>query len=290
MKITNKLNLPLPFVKFVTDGEREYQEHRYSVTELLLPTREILLNRKYAHEIEYDVSDSVPALFGTAVHKVLEDNAPVLESGIESEAEVECKFGDYTLSGRIDLLNIPELTIEDYKTCSVSKVMKKDFDDWKMQGMMYAYLVFKQKGIIIRKLKFYALMKDWSKIKQANQSEYPASAIYTWEYNISDSDYDYAETWIKGKLNDLYFAESLSDDMLPNCTDEERWYTGTKYAVYKNVGDKKAAKVFDNEDDAHAFITESCGGAGEIQVRKGEYLKCKYYCACCKFCKKGEQV
>lgn len=286
MIITNKLNLPEAFVKYANEGNREYKEHRYSVTELLLSTREILLNRKYAQYIETDVSECVPALFGTAVHQVLEGYAPVLESGVEAECSVECQFGDDVVAGRIDLLNISDSCIEDYKTCSVSKVMKEDFEDWKIQGLEYALLVFKQKGIVIRKLKFYALMKDWSKIKSATSANYPASPIYVWEYKVDDSDYDYIENWIKQRLNwiNLY----LESDSLPECTDEERWYTGTKYAVYKNVGDKKAIYIADTEEDAHSYIHSKLGAA-EIQVRKGEYLKCKYYCSCSKFCEKGDK-
>ncbi len=282
MVITNKQNLPESFIKFASDSNHEYTEHRYSVTELLLPTREILLNRKYAHEIESDVADTIPALFGTAVHSILEQCAPVLESGIEAEASVEATFGKDTVAGRIDLLNIRDAAIEDYKTCSVSKVMKQDFEDWRLQGLMYAYLAFKQKGIVIRHLKFYALMKDWSKIKSATSSNYPASAIYIWKYDIQDSDYDYAEKYIRDKLSEI------NSGVLPECSDEDRWYTGTKYAVYKNVGDKRAAYVADTEEDAHNYITNKCDGAGEIEVRKGEYLKCMYYCNCCKFCKKEE--
>lgn len=283
MKITNKLNLPEAFVKFVSDGDREYVEHRYSVTELLLSVREILLNRKYANMIEYDVSDSIPALFGTAVHQVLENYAPILESDIEAEAKVEASFGDDIVAGRVDLINMADLTIEDYKTCSVSKVMKNDFEDWKIQGLEYALLMFKRKGIIMKHLKFHALMKDWSKIKSATSTNYPSSAIFTWKYNIQDSDYDFIEKYIVNKLNAINSGE------LPMCTDEERWYTGTKYAVFKHAGDKKAAIVCDTEQEAHDYITNKCDGAGEIEVRKGEYLKCKYYCSCSKFCEKGDK-
>lgn len=284
MKLTNKLNLPEPFLIFASKNNHEYSENRYSVTELLLPIREILLNRKYADKIESDISESIPALFGTAVHSVLEENTPILNE-MFSEESVEYDFDGTVLSGRIDLLNLKNLSIEDYKTCSVSKVMKEDFEDWKMQGLMYAYLVYKTKGVIIRNLVFYALMKDWSKMKSATSSNYPSSAIYVWKYQIEDSDYDYIEKWIKLRLE--LINKYIESDTLPNCTDEERWYTGTKYAVYKHAGDKKAAIVCDSEEEAHGYIRNKCDGAGEIDVRKGEYLKCKYYCNCYKFCEKG---
>ncbi len=283
--ITNKQNLPEAFVKYASDGDRDYVPHRYSVTELLLPVREIILNRKHAHEIETDVADCIPALFGTAVHQVLENNAPVLESGIETEVSIECEFGDDVVAGRIDLLDLVKKEILDYKTCSVSKVMREDFNDWEMQNMIYSYLIFKKKDIVIRDLKDYALMKDWSKMKAATSSNYPQSPVYLFKKYMEDSDFDFIEKWIQNKLD--LINKYIDSDKLPECTDEEKWYTGTKYAVYKNVSDKRAIYVADTEEDAHNYIHNKLGAA-EIEVRKGEYLKCKLYCSCYKFCKKGE--
>lgn len=279
MIITNKLNLPEPFIVYVNKDVHEYKEHRYSVTELLLPTKEILLNRKYADKIEQDVSEMVPALFGTAVHKILENNTPIL-THYNTEMSIEMQFGEDTIAGRIDLFDTKELEIIDYKTCSVNKVMKQDFDDFKKQGLMYALGIFKKYGIITRKLKFPCLMKDWSKLKAVTSTNYPQSPVYVWEYVIDDSDYDYIEEFIIKKL------ASLNSENIPECTDEERWYTGTKYAVYKNVSDKRAIYIADTEEDAHNYIKDKLGAA-EIKVRKGEYIKCKYYCNCNKFCEKG---
>lgn len=268
--ITNKYNLPKAIVNLVK--EKEYVDNRYSVTELLAPTREILLSRLHNKEIEFDVSDTITALFGSAVHKLLEE--------ADSEnAEVKM---EYTLSDGTTIVGITdkitEDAIEDYKTCSVTKIQKSDFSDWRDQGLAYAWLRFKLTGEIKRKLRFHALMKDWSKIKSANSANYPTYPLYTWEYDISDSDYDYIEAKIKAKLKDI------KENKNPECTDEEKWYTGTKYAVYRNVGDKKAAIVCDTEEEAHGYITNKCNGAGEIEVRKGENLKCKFYCRVSKWC------
>lgn len=274
--VTNKHNLPQALVNLVQ--EKEYQENRYSVTELLGSIREILLSRRHNKEIEVEVSDIISALFGSAVHKLLEE-----ADGENAEVKMEHTRRDgITLVGIADKLS--GNAIEDYKTTSVSKVQKSDFRDWKIQGLAYAWLHFQLTGEIKRKLRFYALMKDWSKLKAASITNYPAYPLFTWEYDIQDSDYDYIEQWINERLAAVKNAESLSDDNLPECTDEERWYTGTKYAVYKNAGDKRAALVCDTEQEAHDFITNKCDGAGEIQVRKGEYLKCKYYCKVAKFC------
>lgn len=287
MKITNKLNLPEAIVNFVKKGEREYVEKEYHVTELLLPVREIILNRRHDSELEQDVSDYLPALFGTAVHEILESNTPLI-ANLYPEESISYDFMGTKVRGRIDILDLNTLTIGDYKTCSTNKIMKEDFLDWKMQGLIYALLVFKEKGIILRHLEFYALMKDWSKVKAASSSNYPASPIFVWKYDIQDSDYDFIDKWVREKLESIDQAMTSGD--LPECTDEERWYTGTKYAVYKNFDDKRAAIVCDSKDEAIGYIEKKLGGMGIVDKRLGENIKCKYYCACSKFCKKGSDT
>ena len=284
MIITNKLNLPEAFVRATSSDDHKFEPMRFSVTELLLPTKQIVLQREHFDEIKEDVADRIPAMIGTAIHALLEKLAP---ENVETESKIESQFDQFTLAGKIDCLIVDDQEIDDYKSCSVSKVMKKDFQDWLNQGLMYALLVYLKRNIIIRKFKIYALMKDWSKLKANCSADYPQSAIYVWEYNIQDSDYDYITTFIKNKFNEIQLA-MMSHNQL-ECTDEERWYTGTKYAVYKKAGDLKAAKVFDTEEEAHQFITEKCNGTGEIQVRPGEYLKCKYYCNAKEFCNQGDQ-
>lgn len=270
MRYTNKLNLPEVFNKVIKD--KEPVKNRYSVTELLKSTKEIKLTRLHWNQLETDISDSITALFGSAVHKVFEENS----DSENSEIKLELQIGEDTLVGIID--HISEDTIEDYKTTSVSKVSKKDFKEHELQIKIYAWMRFQFDGIITRKGKLYYLMKDWSKIKAASGGNYPSSAIYVHEFDIQDSDYDYAEEYVMQKIS------LIKSSYIIDCTEEERWYTGTQYAVYKNASDKKASYVTDSEEDAHSYITNKCNGAGEIQVRKGEYLKCKYYCNCNKFC------
>ena len=72
MILTNKLNLPQPFVDAATN-DHEYTEGRYSVTELLGGTCEAILKRRHDSEITEDVSQRIWAVFGTAVHKVLQE-------------------------------------------------------------------------------------------------------------------------------------------------------------------------------------------------------------------------
>lgn len=267
--ITNKLNLPQSFVNYAGSDNHEHKPNRYSVTELLKSTQEIYLSRKY--DVDTDVSEIIPALFGSAVHHILEANTVTSET-LLPEYSIECELYGITISGRIDLLNLSELTIEDYKTCSTSK---KDYEDWKLQGLIYAYLVYLTKDIKIKQLRFYAIYKDWSKIRAASSSGYPQNPVFTWTYNIDDSDFIYIDEWLKTKISDIK-NENLYCD---------KWYTGDKYAVYKSRTDKRATIVCDSEQEAHDYITNKLNGAGIIDVRKGENIKCKYYCKYCKECK-----
>lgn len=277
----NRLGLPLPFVEFAleADSKHDYEPHVYSVTELLNPIRKIALYRMHRDEIETDVSDAIPALFGTAVHAILEGKA----TGMRSEVPVSAEFKGFEVTGRIDLIDGD--AIVDYKTCSASKVQKKDFLDWETQCKCYSYLLWKTTGELIRKFRVYAIIKDWSKVKAANSPDYPQSAVYVLERTIEDSDYDYIEGYLgaKGSL----VEEALSTGILPLCADEERWKSPDKWAVYKRSTDKRAVCVCDSEEDACAAITERCGGSGIVQFRRGECVRCKHYCECAEWCEQG---
>lgn len=284
MKITNKMGLPVTFVKVAEKGDEGHipEPHKYSVTELIMPLRALLLRRQYYDAIERDVADCIPTLFGTAVHQVMQDNNPLKGDLYRCEEKIETEIGEDTLSGQIDLLDLWGMNIEDYKTCSVSKVMKEEFDDWYKQGMAYAWLVWRQRGIILKNLRFYALMKDWSKIKSTTSANYPQSAIFVWQHKIEDSDYDFIEKWIRDRLR--LINEALSSGSLPECTAGERWSSGDKWAVYKKAGDKRAAIVCDTEQEAQDYVAEK---GGSIEFRKGEDIRCKYYCDSSRFCEKG---
>jgi len=272
MKYTNKLNLPESFAKFYKSTETKIIENRYSVTELLKPTQEIILFRKHANEVSCDIAECIPALFGTAVHELLEKNAP---EGDYSEYKLEFSIFGKIIVGITDLLSQDMKIITDYKTGTTSKVSRKDFNDFYYQGMMYAFGIFLNHNVKPQKLIFPILLKDWSKIKAASSPDYPKSPIYVWKYDIKDSDYDNILDFIKNKFKEI-------DEMKMHCSDEDRWYSGTKYAVYKKKDDAKAKKIFDTIEEANAFAQEN--SCEYVQTRLGEYTKCNYYCDVRPFC------
>ena len=72
MNLTNSLNLPRPFVS-AAESDYKYTPKRYSVTALLKGTREAILQRRHDDEITQDVADMVWAVFGSAVHQILQN-------------------------------------------------------------------------------------------------------------------------------------------------------------------------------------------------------------------------
>lgn len=274
MKITNKLNLPSALVNLANDVY-EPKEKRYSVTTLLSPTRQILLGRRHFNEIEFDVSDMVWLILGTAVHKILESHD---KTGYAEMYMSKNIIDDYILTGKMDLYNEVDFSIEDYKTASVWKVINKDFEDWRKQGLMYAYL----SGKYVDKLRFHAILKDWTaNEKRKRGEEYPEHSIWTWEYKVTTQDMIEIEQFIKSKFEDLIRSEQYSDGMLPPCSQEERWNAGSKFVVMKK-GQVRAVRVLDTEQEANDYLKNK--GGDYIVERKGEDRKCRDYCDVNKFC------
>lgn len=285
MLITNKYNLPQALVDLVQSDEHEYNRFNFGVTTILKPVREILLQRRHENEIEVDVSDCINKLFGTAFHSLIEkhDKTGMAEISLQSNV-----VDDFKLVGKLDLYNEEEMSVVDYKTATVWKVLFKDFDDWKKQGMMYAWLCMRN-GLVVKKVTFYAFLKDWTasdkRKAELKGNEYPKSQVFTFEFEVGINELVEIENWLKAKFEALISQIQLDDDNLEPCSKEECWYSGDNYAVYKNVNDAKAQRVFDTRSEANDYLVNKMGGKGVVVYREGVYRKCQDYCEVCNFCK-----
>ncbi len=278
MKIINKLGLPQPFVSAVTK-EYTYKEKQYSVTSMLKDVREILLTRRHNDEIEQDVADMIWLIFGTAVHKVLEDSEEE-NSEFKEEHFVEEVINGYKLSGQADLYNAEQKMVTDYKTCSCWKVIYNDWEDYRKQLLMYAW-AFRKMGFETNKGQIVAVIKDHSKTKAKVDSSYPQYPVYKKIFEFTEEDFEKIEEFIKTKFEEISKYENVLDDELPICSEEARWNDGDKYAV-KKKGNKRALRVYDTLKEAKIHIKQD--SSLELEVRKGEDKKCLEYCSCCEFC------
>ena len=285
MEITNRLNLPLALVSAVSRTNHN-REKCYSATTLNKDAKEVILTNRHFSEIKTDACENIWALFGTAVHAVLEDSQDDCQHEVRLESAVE---GDgirsgVKVTGIIDSLDEKNGVISDWKTASVWKVQFRDFEDWRRQGLTYAWLCARN-GIKIDKCRFVALLKDHSKSKARYDSTYPQSPVYVYEFEVTISDLREHNEWIQAKIKEFEIAQNLTDDEIVPCTPESRWQTPSGFAVMKS-GRKSAIRLFLTREDAQKFIDEKeeKGKGLYIEERIGEAKKCLDYCPCREFC------
>ena len=275
MKVTNVMGLPQAFVDAVS-VERHNEKGCYSATTLLHSATDILLTERHWEEIEVDASDSVWAIWGTAVHSIFEKQ----KDNSFKEEQFRVKIGNSTVTGRVDNYDLENEILADFKTCAVWKIIYQDFDDWYKQGMIYAYLM-KQNGLNVKRCQFIALIKDHSKSKAKIDPTYPQSPVYVYQFDVTENGLAEIEKFIKEKIADIEANENTPDSELKGCTPDERWSKGDTWAIMK-AGRKTALKVCKTEEEAKSLLAEL--GGTNIEFRKGEDVRCNSYCNVCKWC------
>ncbi|MCM1533018.1 MAG: PD-(D/E)XK nuclease family protein [Ruminococcus flavefaciens] len=265
----------------MAQSDYEATPKRYSATTLLKPIRAILLGRRHDSEIDEDCSEKVWALFGQAVHYIMEHNADGASEFAEEKLTVTLDNG-YTISGKIDLYDIDKALVVDWKTASVWKWIYQDFEDWRLQGLTYAWLLRKN-GLPCDKVQFVAILKDHSKTEAKRKAKdgYPRLPVQTYSFAVTDDDIAEIDKILRDKIDELIKYEPLPDNELPLCSAEDRWNTGDKYAVMKK-GRKTALRVLDSLHAAQQYM--AANGGDYIEERKGIDRRCEEYCSCCKFC------
>jgi len=311
---SNRLNLPEPLVRAAIKARAMYSKGpgvRFSVTELIGPAREGALQRKYGDLIVEDISDILTSLYGTLMHKIIEDGgAPETKAHLEERlfAEVD----GIKISGAMDhTLFYPNGCIEDWKFTSAYNVMGPPKEEWVAQLNMYKWLREMQ-GNTITELRIVALLRDWS-IAKARQ------AGHDWTYNVREDGVidvfsapdpaapnEQAErrypshgektlniplwscedtlTYIKERIQlhiiadewaDAISSGKVYDGLEPICTDEERWTKPVKYAHMKHTR-KSAVHLYDSENEAYLVANSAPGSY--VEKRGGERTKCLDWC------------
>ena len=280
MKITNNLNLPKPFVSAV-EREYSYTDKRYSVTQILKGSKEAILTRRHDAEITQDVADMIWLIFGTAVHKVLEDSTEGSDEFKEEKIVIDMPNG-YTLSGIFDLYSASQKKVTDYKTGTVWKVIYGDWEDYRRQMLAYAYMLNKL-GFECECGENVMVLKDWSATKAKTDPSYPPHPVHVQHFDFNKEDFAFIEKLLLAKFDEVERFEQLKDDEIPECSPEDRWATPTKYAVMKK-GRKTAIKLHDSIAEANKMVEDLGHDQHYVEVRKGSDKKCCEYCNCCEFC------
>jgi hypothetical protein len=281
--VTNKENMPSGFHNAC---KREYtrEPDSYSITELQKGETALILERRYGDVVEVDCSEMVWLVFGSALHKVMEEST--VEEGQFSEMAFTTKFHGTKISGHVDLYDMNEGVVCDYKTCSVWKVIFGDYKDWRNQTLGYCWLIRKN-GLEARRGIIVALMKDYSKRDSKMKPEYPKLPVKRIVFDFTEEDFDDYESYVRNKIDRIESLMSVETEDLPPCTPEDRWRKPDTFAVMKN-GRKTALRVLDSYEDAEAW--RDGNGGDYIETRKGTDAKCKEYCSVCEFCPYWQEV
>lgn len=284
MKLTNKFNLPDTFINVIQRPTYSRGSSEISVTEILSPPQLVLLRRRHADEIEVDAADQVWALFGSAVHNILEhgkDDHHVVEERLHTT------FDGWRISGQIDLQEYQpdgSVIISDYKVTSAWAVQQEK-TEWADQLNMYAWLIQRVKSLPVTGLKIIGIVRDWSRREAAIKDSYPQAPIVVLDIPLWSEESQ--EEFVKNRLrlhNEANFA-AVSGSM-PECTPEEMWEKPTTYAVMKEGG-KRAKKVFLLQQEAEAFLADQ-KGAHHIETRDGGRTRCESFCQAAPFCEQWQ--
>lgn len=284
MKITNRHNAPSAIVNNVMNDEYSRGDSDISVTQLLTSPRIVLLQRVNEDNMETDVVDRIPSMLGTAMHKVL-------EKGANPGEIVEERFF-YTIlgvkvSGAVDL-QIPKedgtWEINDYKLTSVYSVMADKWE-WVAQLNMYAYLMRMSTGRRATTLKIVAILKDWNRKQGEFKPDYPQAPLMMVDVEVWSDEKQEAYIQERVRLHDSNAKSLDSGGPIDDCTDDERWLRGEKFAVMKK-GRKSAVKLFDNKDDADGWVREQSDEALTVEHRPGDPVRCAGdYCGVSRWCR-----
>jgi hypothetical protein len=285
MKLTNKYNLPQTFVNVLNRPTYTKGKAHLSATEIINSPRIVQLKKIHWDNLEEDVADKVWAIFGTAIHAVLElgkDDHHIIEQRLHANVD------GWDISGAIDLQRVEDdgIIVADYKTTGAWAVMNEK-SDWEQQLNIYAWLVEKVKKVPVKKVEIIAIIRDWSRRDAQVKEGYPEAPIKVIDVPLWT--FEQRENFIKERIqlhSNALFAAETSDD-LPECSPSEMWEKPAFWAVRK-IGNKRATTVLDTEDKALAKI-EELGKGYEIEFRPGERTRCANFCQVRDFCSQWKE-
>ena len=289
MKYTNNFGLPEAMVKALTFDAYDYNAAgKISVTGMIQPPRIRQLTKRHSAELTEDVSELIWRVIGTIGHRIMERGAP---DNTFSEVRLRTVLHGWTVTGQVDLMRTHgnAYAIEDFKFRSVWAAKDLKPDDEK-QLNLYATLA-KHNGFEIQQLRIISVLRDWSKLRATREKDYPQAGVVVREMPLWAQDVQ--EAYLSERVLVHQQAETLADDDLPLCTEDERWHKEDKWAV-KKKGNKRALPggLHSTPESALAFalIKDPSLKAVETEYRPGEDTRCLHYCAVKEYCAHGRSL
>lgn len=315
---TNVHKVSLALAVFLMYDKYDYDERPNSVsaTGILRPIRQLVLAQQNKQLLKtVDIADLVASRMGSAIHDGCEqawsDPAniakalKVLGASPEAIAQVkvnpvvvtegdipvyveqrrEKELGKFIITGKFDL--VLDGTLNDYKSTSVwSYIYDSNAWNYSAQGSIYRWL--NQDKVLSDYININYIFTDWSAAKARQDPKgYPGQRVLTKRYPLWSL--EETEAWLVNKLGVYEGLADASQEMLPECSDEELWASETVYKYYKNPEKlTRATKNFNTMDEALIRKTED-GDVGKIITVPGEVKACRY-CPVVNVCKQAEKM
>lgn len=289
MQITNTYGVPETIVRAILDDEYDRGDSVMSITQLISPPRVVLLQDLNANNLTVDVVNRVPALLGTAVHKIIEKGAKDLPGHLVEERLFATIHG-WKISGAVDLQidkGDGSWEINDYKVTSVYSVLN-DKPEWEQQLNCYAYLAHLAHGRSVKTLKIVAILRDWQRKQAQLAVNYPPAQIQV--VDIPVWPLEQQKEFLESRVLIHQAAKKAVDNNEPltYCSDQERWLRNEAWAVMKE-GRKSAVKLHDSEEEARRTAAE-LGGNHRVEHRAGTYVRCEGdWCMVARFCRQWQE-
>lgn len=323
---TNNFNVPLSLALWLVDDGYDHAAlsapDTYSVTELLKPTKQIVMKRKMMAmdiEVQTDLVSLVSSRLGQATHDSIEK---AWRSSIK-QALVNKDYRKLELIGitkfvadkilidpedsELQYDSIP-LYMEQRNTKKIGKFTvsgQYDFnfdgqlEDFKttktyswstslndhhyiMQGSIYRWLDPHRITSDTTKISF--LFTDWS-AKELGRVGYPAAQVQSKLFNLEST--FKIQMFLEKKLKEIDYLLDRPEEEIPECSDDDLWKSPDKFAYFKNPESSRATRVFDSLPEALNLQSKNAG-VGKIEIRAGEVKACRW-CAAFPICKQKDR-
>lgn len=184
-----------------------------------------------------------------------------------------------------------EMFLYDYKVTSVWSVLFGEKPEWEKQININT-AIHRHNEERVDRAGIVTIMRDWQVRKARHEKEYPKEAVKLIPIPLwtQEEAVEYMRRRVKTHQGAIlnYIKSNFDPNVLPMCTDDERWYRGHTYAV-KFISDagklnKNAKRKFESLTDAKQFISDNPGLPPKgkrwapIEERKGENIRCLDYC------------
>lgn len=284
MKITNKLNLPLPILEAVKNKSYDPGESDITVTSLIGPVQINVLKRRYNDQLVEDAADRIYSLQGESIHTILERAAEGLEDDYIVEKRFYVEHNGWKLGGQIDVFDKKHGILQDYKVTSVYAVKDGPKEEYVKQANINAYIMRKN-GHEVKGMQIVAILRDWSKMKKdadereakakGYKSKYPPQQVVILPIPpVAD---EIVEQYIQERIEQNQQHQDTPDEKLPECSAEDRWAKADVWAVMQ-MNKAKALRLCNSEKEAESWAQSSNKPDTYIQKRPGVSTRCEFYC------------